>query len=106
MKNTTLNTLNTAAKIISNDMLKALASGQIRASEDNSSDEFKNIKETIRHMNSHFTNITNHSMTNVVKTTQQFNYLTNEVLTRLRRAKFFSSDKIIHDGHKQLEFNF
>ena len=104
MKNTTITKLNNIAKTITTDMLHAKQLGAIGKTDDHSVDEFKNIKETIRHLAFHFAQLAQVKLTNIIKTTQQFNYLTNEVLHGPRVNKFF--DNTVTAAPVQMTFNF
>ena len=95
MKSKTINSLNYAAKVIADDIATAARDGALLCKEVNgavnppSLADFIAMRETIRRMNPHFSYITGINFTNVVKTTQQFNYVANEVLNKLRRTGWF-----------------
>lgn len=111
MKTKTINSLNYAAKVIADDIITVARDGALRCREVNGNAnpprlaDFIAMRETIRSMKPHFSYITGVNFTNVVKTTQQFNYVANEVLNKLRRTGwFFRQNK--PSMLKQQTFNF
>lgn len=109
MKNCTLTKLNGYATKIAEVLLAYQKTSLLRKSPDDSKFTwFESVKKTISRGQGYFRYVCGIDLTNVVKTTQQHNYLANEILHKLRTHDFFSEEnqKSVQTAkYEQMTFN-
>ena len=110
MKKSTLTKLDNAALKIADALLAHQRAGLLcKDPNDDKFTRYDSIKKSISISKAPLSCLCGFNLSNVLKTTRQYNYLTNEILHRLRTHNFFSKDsmeKVTTHNYVQGTFDF